>query len=180
MKLIIAAATLVVAIALGAALASASIPESANTASVLPGTPFAGEMEMLTSLGISPARASQALSVQREVAKTQLIGRIGAALGGDFAGVWFEPAAAQFHIGVISDASRRAAEGVVAKADMQAVVTYTPVHSTWSELLLTQSQWGERLASLVAAGLATTGIDTQLNAVSVTLARRFLRVSWLP
>lgn len=99
MKLIkLAGASLVLAIARGAALASASIPISADTASAMSDAPFAGEMAMLTSLGISPARAGQALGVQREVAETQLISRIGSALADDFAGVWFEPAAARFHI----------------------------------------------------------------------------------
>jgi hypothetical protein len=53
---------------------------------------------------------------------------------------------------------------------MTADVTYTPVRSTWTALTEAQSELNKRLASLLAAGEAKTGIDVPHNAVSVVLS----------
>jgi hypothetical protein len=87
-----------------------------------------------------------------------------------FAGVWFEPTAAQLHIGVASPEGRRAAEGVVAHTGLAADVVVTPVRSTMAELLATQRQWNRKLADLFARGDVTTGLEPKLNAVSVSLS----------
>jgi hypothetical protein len=165
-KIAAASAVVALAIATAAALAShASLPNSG-----LEGTPSAKELAVFTDQGISPTRASQALSVQRQVAETHLGRRIESALAGAYAGVWFEPEAAEFHIGVTSNASRRAARRVVAQAGLTASVVETPVRSTWFALMAAQSRWDKRLAKLLANAEAATGIDTERNAVSVTLS----------
>jgi hypothetical protein len=128
------------------------------------------EIAVLTSRGISPSRARQALEVQREVARTGLVSKIEAALGNAFAGVWFEPAVAQFHIGVTSNASTEKAKRAVAQAGLTAGVTITPVRSTWAALLAAQEEWNNRLAKLLASQEATTGLDAQDNAVSIEIS----------
>lgn len=158
----IAGTCVVVAVVIG--VASATVSAATQPA------PASPEMAVLTRQGISPARASQALSLQRQVAETHLAGRLAATLADAYAGVWFEPAAARLHIGVTSKASRQTAEQVVEQAGMTAAVTYTPVRSTWSALIATQNQWNARLKQLLAAGMATTGIDSPNNSVAVTLS----------
>ncbi len=157
-----------------ASLASANEPEGFGP---LAGSPFsdaastmAKEIAVLTGRGISRARAEQALDVQGKVARAALVRNVEAAMGSAYAGVWFEPAAAQVHIGVTSEASRRAAQRAVANAGLAAVVTYTPVRSTWSALIAAQNRWNKRLAKLLASHEAMTGLDPQRNAVSVTLS----------
>lgn len=133
-------------------------------------SPLNREIAVLTSQGISPTRALQALDVQREVARTGLVSKVEAALGDAFAGVWFEPAAAQFHIGVTSDASMEIAKQAVAQAGLTAGVTITPVRSTWAALVTAQQEWSNRLAKLLASQEAATGLDAQHNAVSIAIS----------
>lgn len=141
---------------------------STTQASVSPA--FAGETAVLTRKGISPARASQAISLQAHVAETHLASTIEAALGAAFAGAWFEPAAAQFHVGVTSDASRQSAQRVLAHSGLMADVVETPVRSTWAALIAAQNRWNNRLATLFAHQEAKTGIDSKNNAVAVDLS----------
>jgi hypothetical protein len=128
------------------------------------------ETEVLTRQGISAGRAEQAISVQGEIARTEIVSKIEAALAGAFAGVWFEPATAHLYVGVTSTASRRTVEGVVAGTGLTAAVVETPVHSTWEQLLAAQSQWDGRLANLAPHGEFQTTLSPQLNAVWVTLS----------
>jgi hypothetical protein len=166
MKLVkITGASVIVAAVIGVALASASYG-----APGFGGSPFAGEMAVLTSKGISPERARQALDVQGKIAQANLVSDIEAAMGDAYAGAWFEPATAQVHVGVTSEASRRAAQHTVAQAGLTAVVTYTPVRSTWLTLMAVQSSWNKRLVDLFASQDAMTGLDAQRSAVVVTLS----------
>jgi hypothetical protein len=158
----IAGASAVIVAAVSALLASASYADA-------PGL-FAKEMAVLTDQGISPARALQALDVQGKVARADLPSKVETAMGGAFAGVWFEPAAARLHIGATSPASRRAAEGATERAGLAADVTVTPVRSTMAQLLVTQKQWNRKLARLFAREQVETGLEPQRNAVSVTLS----------
>ena len=61
--------------------------------------------------------ASESEAVEAEIARTGVVGKLEAAMGGAFGGVWFEPSVAQLHVGVTSPASRRQAEGVAAQLD---------------------------------------------------------------
>jgi len=131
--------------------------------------PFANETAVLTSQGISPGRASQLLSLQGQVAETHLVSKVEAALEGAYAGAWFEPGTATLHIGATSDANRQTVRRLVAEVGLTDDVVETPVRSTWAALIRAQGYWNNKLASLVANGEATTGIDAQNNAVSVTL-----------
>jgi hypothetical protein len=156
-------ACLVAVVATGAAAASVSY--AASTGSLLD-----KEIAVLTNQGISPARAMQAIEVQSEVARTDIVSKVEAGTGDAFAGVWFEPAAAQLHFGATSPETRRTAEGIVARAGLTDHVTVTPVRSTLAELLATQKHWNRRLASLFARDEVKTGLEPQRNAVSVTLS----------
>jgi Trypsin len=129
------------------------------------------QMEAVMRQGIPQARASQAIAVQSEVARTELIGKVTAALGSSaFAGVWFEPTVAKFYIGVTSAASRHKAKRVVAAADMTADVVIMSVHSTWAELLAAQEQWNKEHEGLFASSQAVSGILAPRNAVLVQLS----------
>jgi hypothetical protein len=131
---------------------------------------LAGELAHLTHKGISQDRAREALAVQSEITRTQLIKRIEDGLGDTYAGVWFAPPTAQFHIAVTSNTSLATAERIVQEAGVASIVTYTKVHSTWAQLLATQSRWGRELAHLFAHQEAMTGIYTPKNAVTVALS----------
>lgn len=152
------------ALTIGAAVAPATYAGSAPAPSLSP------EAEVLTRQGITPARANQALNLQRQVAETHLASDLQAALASAYAGMWFDPALAQFHIGVTSAESRRIAEGVVASAGIAGEVVETPVRSTWAALLAAQDRWNRKIAKLPANTQATTGIDSPGNAVSVMLS----------
>jgi streptogrisin C len=162
---------LVAASAFLAALAGALVP--AAPASPQYPAPYvspllAAETEALTRQGISTERATQAIQVQSELAQTDLIRRIEAALGSAYAGVWFEPTTAQLHVGVISPAARHTAEATAAEARLSSQVLETPVASTWTQLLSTENRWSARLARL--AGPVKLALAPQLNAVIVTLS----------
>jgi hypothetical protein len=133
-------------------------------------SPLADEAAVLTRQGIPLARARQALRLQALVAETHLAKRVEVVLGGEYAGVWLEPAAAKFHIGVTSKAAREAAKRLVAQAGLTVDVVETPVRSTWSMLIAAQNHWNERLTELQADEQASTGLDPSRNAVSVTLS----------
>lgn len=128
------------------------------------------ETEVLTRQGISTARAEQAIDVQGKIAQTEIASKLEAGLAGGFAGVWFEPAAAQLHVGVTSTASRRTAEGIIAHAGLTGDVVTTTVRSTWEHLQEVQRQWNGRLADLFAREEAKTALAPQLDAVVLTLS----------
>jgi hypothetical protein len=131
---------------------------------------LAAETEALTREGISPARATQAIAVQGEVAQADLVSKVEDVMAGAFAGVWFESAEAKLHIGVTSPASRLMAEGVLTRAGLGADVALTPVRSTWAQLIAAQSQWNRKLAGLFAGEKAKTALTPQFNSVFVTLS----------
>ncbi|HEX5853026.1 MAG TPA: trypsin-like serine protease [Solirubrobacteraceae bacterium] len=131
---------------------------------------LAAEMAVLTDQGISPARAAQAIGVQGAIARTGLVQQVEAALGGAFAGVWFDASQARLHIGVTSTASRRLAKAVVARAGLSASVVETPVRSTWAQLLATQARWRSKLKNRLPRGQTETALHPQTNTVSVELS----------
>lgn len=128
------------------------------------------EIAVFTSKGVPVERAEQALDVQGKVARANLVHETEAAMGGAYAGAWFDASAAQLHFGVTSLASREAAERVALRDGLAAAVAYTPVRSAWSALMTLQSRWNSRLASLLANQQAMTGLDAEHNAVVVTLS----------
>jgi hypothetical protein len=128
------------------------------------------EIAALTRQGLSPERALQAVDVQGAIARSNVIAELEAALGRAFAGVWFEPASAQLHVGVTSPASRRIAAAVVARQGVTADVALTSVRSTWVQLHAAQAQMNRKLAGLFAQGQVVTALSPKDNAVYVTLA----------
>jgi Trypsin len=165
-----AGACAVIAVAVGGAFASASYADVPSSGAEGPSPLFAKEMAVLTKKGVSPTRARQALDVQGKVARANLVSEVEAAMGSAYAGAWFEPAAAQIHFSVTSEASRHAAQRVAEQAGLADVVTFTRVRSTWAELIAVQDQWDQRLEELVKGQGAMTGLDARRNAVSVTLS----------
>jgi hypothetical protein len=162
MKIARACAALVGGIALSSAAASYAHGPA--------GSLFSKETAVLAKKGVSPARASRALDVQGKVASAGLVSDVQAAIGSAYAGAWFDPATALLHFGVTSDASRQAAQQVVAQTGLASVVTFTPVRSTWAALAAVQEKWGQRLGELFGGQGTTTALDARRNAVFVTLS----------
>jgi streptogrisin C len=178
----------VLASVLGALLASASYADVPNLDGFGPlaPTPFSSsvrvqqpvstgqlrdhEIAVYVSKNIPRARAAAAVALQHKVMQAEIIGKMEAAMGSAYGGAWFEPAAARFHIGVTSPASRRAAEGVILREGLASEVTLTPVRSSWAELEAAQKQWNSHLPDLLARAEAQTGLSAQHNAVEVTLS----------
>lgn len=103
------------------------------------------------------------------IMRSDLVGRMEAALGDEYGGAWFDPAAAQLHVGVTSPPSRRAAEAVAARAGLGALVVETPVVSTWNQLLEAQERWSRRLADLFKGGNVRTAAAPKSNSLEVEL-----------
>jgi streptogrisin C len=179
-RLRITGACVLGAVVLGAALASAlsaksglyglSSPSLADASTPgSSGSLFALETAALTSQGISPAHAYQAIGVQSEIAQSGLASEIESAMSDTYGGMWFEPSTAQLHVGVTSAAGRRTVEAMAARAGLTADVTVTEVRSTWAQLLAVRAQWNRRLADLFPLHEAATGLAPQSNALVVTL-----------
>jgi hypothetical protein len=117
-----------------------------------------------------PAISPAALSLQRRVAAAHVAHAVNAALGDAFAGVWFEPASAEFHVGVTSSAGRQAAERVASRADLAGQVVETPVRSTWSALIAAQNRWDRTHEQLLENNEAMTGVNPSHNSVSISLS----------
>jgi hypothetical protein len=131
---------------------------------------LAKEIAVFTDQGIPLARAIQAIEVQSEVGETELPGKLQTAMGSAYAGVWFESATAQLHVGVTTADAQRTAEAVVAQAGLTDAVTFTPVRSTSAQLIAAQKRWDQKLDGLFANKQATTGLKPRYNAVSVALS----------
>jgi len=58
----------------------------------------------------TPESARARTDAEAQIARANLGGSIEAALGGSFAGAWFDPSAARVHVGVTSPGSRRLVE----------------------------------------------------------------------
>jgi hypothetical protein len=143
---------------LGIVLALASSAEASS-----------GQLGAYMREGLSLERAQAALATQSQVETAGLPGKLEEALGASFAGVWLEPNTAKFSIGVVSGASRRATEQVVAQAGLAGVVSYVSVRSTWSQLISGQGEWKAKLGHLGGQQFST-GLIASHNAVSVRLS----------
>ncbi|HEX9966743.1 MAG TPA: S1 family peptidase [Solirubrobacterales bacterium] len=130
----------------------------------------AGQAPALPSATRTSDRERLATEAEIAMSRADLAGRIRSALGRDFGGAWFEPATAQLHVGITSPGSGQVAESVAAEAGLSAIVTATPVRSTWAELVAAQAKWDRRLTDLFERGLVKTWISEQDNAVRVELA----------
>jgi hypothetical protein len=128
-----------------------------------------GQLGAYTRQGLSLKRAQVALATQAQVEAAELPVRLEKALGASFAGVWFEPHTGKFCIGVVSSASRRAAEQVVAQAGLAGVVSYVSVRSTRPQLISAQREWNAKLVHLRGQQFST-GLTPSHNAVSVRLS----------
>jgi hypothetical protein len=135
-----------------------------------PGAFLDQQIGALTSQGMSPASAMRAIQVQSETARKNIVRNVAAGVGKAFGGAWFEPMAGQLHVGAVSPAGRKTAEGIVAGAGLSTDVTVTPVRSSMAELLAMQKRWDRRLARLFVREEVKTGIEPQRNAVNVTLS----------
>jgi hypothetical protein len=124
----------------------------------------------LADEGAAQGRSGRASEAEAALARTNLSGRMQAALGDAFGGAWFEPSTAQMHVGVTSAASRRLAEAVAADAGLSELVTETPVHSTWSQLEATQEDWDRQLVDLFERGQVGTSLAVDRNSVQIELA----------
>ncbi len=113
--------------------------------------------------------ASDRLEVEAEIARTDLPGRMEAALGDAFAGAWFEGTTAQLHVGVTSSEDRETVEAVAARAGLADNVTETSVQATWAQLQAAQESWSRRLADLFARTEVATSLRPQFNALEVEL-----------
>ncbi len=151
-------ACVVGSLALGIVLALASSVDASS-----------GQLGVFTRQGLSLEGAQAALATQSQVEAANLPAKLEEALGAHFAGVWFEPSTAKFGIGVVSGASRRAAEQVVAEEGLAGVVSYVSVRSTWAQLISAQNEWNAKLAHFTGQQVST-GLKASHNAVSVTIS----------
>lgn len=122
-----------------------------------------------TDVTVRSERSEKASEAEAAVARTSFVGRLEAALGDNFGGVWFEPSTAQVYVGVISPGSRWAAHALAVQTGLEETVTETPVRSTWAELEAAQDRWDRQLADLLQSGAAATSLMPDRNALSIEL-----------
>jgi len=148
------------------ALASPDVPLPSHLS---PKAFLVKEITALTRKGISQERASRAISIQGRIAKTGLTERLQAAMGTNYAGVWFEPATSQLNVGQTSAVGRRTAEATIQEEGLSEYVVATPVRSTIAQLLAEQRRWNRKLAYMFARYGLKTGLEPQHNAVAIVL-----------
>jgi hypothetical protein len=119
--------------------------------------------------GAAPQRSNQASDVEAAIARTNAAGKLRAALGSDFGGVWFDSSTAKLHVGVTSQLSRRNAEAVAMQLGLSEHLVEIPVQSTYAELEATQDRLNHRLADLFEGGQVQTWLMPDRNAVGVEL-----------
>jgi hypothetical protein len=174
-----------IALALPSLLALPS-PADAEPAKLILAAPFPGQVGVQSSgarasllsreeaatatSGVSPAEAIQAIKIQGDIERADFLGQVEAALGRDYAGTWFDNKDAQLDVGIVSSAARQAAAQAVARAGLQRGVTFSPVRSTWAQLIAAKKHWNRRLAELFASDQARTALAAQHNAVLVELS----------
>lgn len=115
-------------------------------------------------------RTPAASAAEAAITDTNVVGRLEAALGDGFGGVWFEPATAQLHVGITSGVGRQIAESVAAETGVADLVTENRVESSWQELQAAQERWDRRLIDLLERGEASTSLAPDFNSVDVELA----------
>jgi hypothetical protein len=121
------------------------------------------------ALPASSERSSQAAEVEAKIAEVDLRRRLEVAMGGEFAGIWFDPLTARLHVGTASSAGRSSAEAVAAQTGLAEFVVLTSVRSTWAQLEGAQRDWGRRLADLFERAEVQTSLAPDLNSVQVKL-----------
>lgn len=127
------------------------------------------EVAAVARTGVPLPRAREAIAVQSAVEREDLVNRLDAALGGEYGGVWYAPAAAQLHVGVTSASGARIAEGVAARAGLGLYVTETMVRSSEAGLAAVQRDLSLSLAGLFAREEAMTWVSLEGNSVNVEL-----------
>jgi streptogrisin C len=131
---------------------------------------YQAELAVLTRQGIPPRQAARQLELQGDVAGAELVQKLEAALGRDYAGVWYQPDAALLHVGVTSAAARTAAEALAAKEGLAARVAETPVGSTWGQLEAEQERWNHALPGRLGLPDSRTALGAEADSVFVTVA----------
>lgn len=119
--------------------------------------------------GADEAAAPSRSEAEALIVGSNVGGRIEAALGDDFGGLWFEPATAQLHVGVTSADGLEQAREVAASAGLEDLVVATPVESSWDQLLDAQRQLNAHLGDLFARGEARTALAADDNLVIVEI-----------
>ncbi len=119
--------------------------------------------------GGSQVRSAAASDAETAIARADLVGRMEDALGGSFAGAWFDPATARLHVGAPSTASAEIAESVAAEAGLAGIVTVTPVDHTWARLRAVQDAWRHRFIEHVPSGTFTASLVARDNSVKIEL-----------
>jgi hypothetical protein len=137
-------------IALFVALAGTSASGAANTAA-------------------QSGRSSQAAAAEAAMTRVNLQGRLEADLGSAYGGVWFDPAAAQLHVGVTSPAGQQRAAALAAELGMPGILVEAPVGSSWNQLEAAQDRWDAAVMDLIERGEAATSLAPERNAVEVEL-----------
>jgi hypothetical protein len=130
----------------------------------------ADEIATLIHQGLTRKRARTAIDTQDAITRTQLVRKLLAALGDRYAGVWFDPANARLHVGLVTSESRTTAEATATRVGLRLAIAPTRVRSTWAQLKAAQRTWNHRLARLFARAEVETALAPQHNAVGITFA----------
>jgi hypothetical protein len=152
----------IAAVVLGLALATLAYADAGGSIPGGAGAPAAPEpVPAEPSVQVSEAEAA--------IMRADLNGRMEAALGDAYGGVWFERSTAQLHVGVTSPGARRLAEAVAARAGLSTIVAETHVDSSLGQLLAAQKRWSHRLADLFEEAEAKTSLVLDRNSLQVEL-----------
>ncbi|MDO8189035.1 MULTISPECIES: S1 family peptidase [unclassified Conexibacter] len=124
--------------------------------------PAAAEVESLAEHdGISVEQATRSLEVQHRAG--DITTELRAALGEDFAGVWYDREAATFQIGVVDGKGEDAARRVAAAKQVPARLV--PVRYTAAQLTGVAARWSAAHPDLLARAAINVNIDYERNTV---------------
>jgi DNA-binding beta-propeller fold protein YncE len=122
---------------------------------------------------VPPETAEARLELQQRAAA--IVGQLQAALGDEYAGVWFDNQAGEFVIPVLTGpgAGRIRAEivKVAARDEIGDAFRFGSAQYSWSDLEAAQDRLNASLRALILKGLAKTSIDPETNSVAVGEAR---------
>jgi len=116
--------------------------------------------------GLTNAKAAQEIATQDR--GVTIVSDLQAALGDDFAGVWFDEPSGHFKVGAIDAAAGAKAAAVAKRLGVDADLV--PVKSTWEDLLDAEKSASERLGAALKPEQWTITLAPAQNAIEVDLA----------
>jgi hypothetical protein len=124
--------------------------------------------EYASELGVSVQRAEANLEIQQRGAL--IVAQLEAALGKDYAGVWFDNESGEFVVPLLPGADRAAVKAQLEGAGLKDSYRTTAAADSWHELEANQEDVDRQLTGLIEQGLVETFLDPRTNSIAIRQA----------